>query len=38
MAKVHANSWEVTDAFWSRVEPQPARDPDDHGRCGHPGR
>jgi len=31
MTKVHANSWEVTDALWSRVEPlvpQPARDPD----------
>ncbi len=31
MAKAHANSWEVTDEFWSRVEPlvpQPARDPD----------
>ena len=30
MAKAHANSWEVTDEFWSRVEPlvpQPARDP-----------
>ena len=21
MAKAHANSWEVTDEFWSRVEP-----------------
>jgi transposase len=31
MAKAHANSWEVTDAFWKRVEPlipQPVRDPD----------
>ncbi len=30
MAKAHANSWEVTDDFWKRVEPlipQPARDP-----------
>lgn len=31
MAKAHTNSWEVTDEFWSRVQPlvpQPARDPD----------
>ena len=21
MAKAHANSWEVTDEFWARVEP-----------------
>lgn len=30
MAKAHASSWEVTDAFWQRVEPlvpKPARDP-----------
>ena len=30
MAKARASSWEVTDAFWQRVEPlvpQPARDP-----------
>ena len=30
MAKAHANSWEVTDDFWKRVEPlvpQPVRDP-----------
>lgn len=30
MAKTHAQSWEVTDEFWKRVEPlipQPARDP-----------
>ncbi len=30
MAKAHANSWEVTDEFWKRVEPlipQPTRDP-----------
>ena len=30
MAKAHANSWEVTDAFWARVEPlvpKPQRDP-----------
>lgn len=30
MTKAHANSWEVTDEFWSRVEPlvpQPVRDP-----------
>lgn len=31
MAKARANSWEVTDEFWKRVEPlvpQPQRDPD----------
>lgn len=31
MTKAHANSWEVTDEFWRRVEPlvrQPVRDPD----------
>ncbi|MBZ0226778.1 MAG: IS5 family transposase [Comamonas sp.] len=31
MAKAYANSWEVTDEFWKRVEPrvpQPVRDPD----------
>ena len=30
MAKAHANSWEVTDAFWARVQPlvpKPQRDP-----------
>ena len=30
MAKAHAQSWEVTDEFWRRVEPlvpQPVRDP-----------
>ena len=30
MSKAHANSWEVTDEFWKRVEPlvpQPVRDP-----------
>lgn len=30
MASAHANSWEVADEFWLRVEPlvpQPARDP-----------
>ena len=33
MAKAHANSWEVTDEFWKRVEPlvpQSSRDPSKH--------
>ena len=30
MAKAHANSWQVTDEFWVRVQPlvpRPQRDP-----------